>query len=139
MSTKMKTTKMKTTNMKLNDLATKLFEEYKLDGWRFHIGKMPKRLRDCAGICNNGYKFIQLSQFCVDNSDFDSSVDTLRHELAHAITNTMGHGKEWIEAAKVTGAKYENIGRVIYVGNKRQRFMNENEWLELLILNKKRK
>lgn len=87
---------MSTRRQKVKCLANKLLRAYKLDkeGWHFqyHRGRTPIWL----GLCQFQYKRIKLNPMFVDCSSMDRIIDTLLHEVAHALTrDCYNHGWHW--------------------------------------------
>lgn len=81
-------------------------------GWRFEFNNR----KSAFGLCWSRYKKIYLSKYLIDNSnaDIDFWVDTILHEIAHAIDfavrGTSNHDYRWKRIAVVVGAKPERCG-----------------------------
>jgi predicted SprT family Zn-dependent metalloprotease len=85
------------------DLAIRLIREYGLenDGWRF---KWMNRSRT-LGLCKYRSQEILLSASYVDLNDADHVEQTIRHEIAHALTPGAKHGPEWVGMAYHLGVR----------------------------------
>lgn len=85
-----------------------LLSEYNLDSsWRVSVSpNMWRRL----GTCNFDKKLIRLSESHVRRGSFDQVMDTIRHEVAHALArqrfgqSIKPHGPEWKAIARELGA-----------------------------------
>ncbi len=75
-----------------------------LSGWSLHLDNAYKR----AGACIPGKKRIQLSRHHIKLNTKDIIMDTLLHEIAHAIAwerhESIRHGAIWQSIAKALGA-----------------------------------
>jgi predicted SprT family Zn-dependent metalloprotease len=72
------------------------------DGWSFGFNNRKRAL----GICNYNKKRIELSRHTIEMNTDEEVIDTILHEVAHAIAgHEAGHGPKWKEAAKRLGAK----------------------------------
>lgn len=84
-------------------LAQLKMHEHGLHDWTFHWDKRVGRL----GCCLFRQKRISMSApLALANSD-EEAVDTLMHEIAHALVGKADHGPERREAAKKLGATPE--------------------------------
>jgi predicted SprT family Zn-dependent metalloprotease len=73
-------------------------------GWRFGFDQAKRRL----GCCNYSKKWIQLSMPLTKSNGYDQVLDTVLHEISHAIAgHKAGHGPVWKEIARKVGAKPE--------------------------------
>jgi len=76
---------------------------------RYHLSKewtirMNGRLLKTFGQCNHLTKVINLSKKLTINEIEDSVIDTILHEIAHALVGSgHGHGKVWINMALSIG------------------------------------
>lgn len=71
-------------------------------GWKFKFDSADKRF----GSCNYYYKQITISRTLTELNSEEEFLETLRHEIAHAIAGRMaGHGHDWKLACIMTGAK----------------------------------
>lgn len=107
------------------------FNKYNMNGWLFAITDFPEELKDNAGICHNEYKFIQLSNFTVKHSTIEECKNTILHEIAHSMTDTIGHGEDWIKKAELVGCVV-NEGHNIDCGDEEEKFMDKDEWVDIL-------
>lgn len=88
-------------------LAKSLFAEHTLCGWSFQIPKkMPRN--GCSGLCDYDLKVIFIRIEYVEHADWDFVVDTIKHEVAHAIAGFAAeHGPSWQRWAVKLGARPE--------------------------------
>jgi predicted SprT family Zn-dependent metalloprotease len=87
---------------KLVAIARELFERHGLisRGWRLRFRNYACRL----GSCSSRRQIIALSAFYVDNNDEKLVLDTLLHEIAHALVGPhQGHGPVWKAMARKLG------------------------------------
>lgn len=89
-----------------------MLNRFNLRHWGFKYSNTRRRL----GGCVLDEKYIELSKHYVILNDFENIDDTLRHEIAHALTleeyghryalkgGIPPHGKEWKKYCRVTGA-----------------------------------
>ncbi len=106
------------------NLARLLMDEHGLTEWTFKVNKSSSS----AAICKDEQRRIELSQYCLDESDDDEIRDSILHEIAHAllfmqcVEETKGdeelavhryyktmkpHGPEWQAMATSVGARPE--------------------------------
>ena len=82
-------------DMELSDaheIATSLISKHALTGWAFKFNRNKRRL----GVCKQDDKRIELSEHYVLRNDRAHVVDTILHEIAHAIVGTEhGHDDVW--------------------------------------------
>jgi hypothetical protein len=75
-------------------------------GWRFKWNR-GKRL---VGLCSYKDKTIQVSSLFVNNNEnVEEFIDTLLHEIAHALTPGEKHGHLWKVACRTIGANPSRI------------------------------
>jgi predicted SprT family Zn-dependent metalloprotease len=87
-------------------LTLELMEKWKLHGWHFAFNH---RARAC-GLCNYTKKTVELSGPYVDLNDESEVLDTIKHEIAHALSGAKaGHGRVWRNWAKLVGANAERL------------------------------
>lgn len=88
-----------------------LFEK----GWTFHLNSNKRRL----GVCRYNSKRIEISIFlCLFKTDKEV-MDTLKHELAHAIVGySAGHGPIWREKAIELGCSGNRCGEAFITKGK---------------------
>lgn len=85
--------------------ARSVMEEHNLisDGWSF---KISNRFKNTLGQCSYRRKLIQLARDHVKQDTYESILDTLKHEIAHALAGSFaGHGKQWQKIAMELGAR----------------------------------
>lgn len=72
----------------------------KLDGWKCKLNNR----RSSWGLCDYSRKTIYLSKYLVQYGTEDEILQTLLHELAHALTpEDRGHGADWLAVARRLG------------------------------------
>lgn len=90
--------------MEIDDVfafATRLLREYGLNDWHVKLGSGKKLL----GSCNYSNKTIKISKFHIMHSSKEDILDTVKHEVAHAVVGPgHGHGPIWKAAAIKIGA-----------------------------------
>ena len=90
--------------MKLKELveiAAKRMSEHGLVGWTFRLANAKRRL----GVCKHPQKRIEIAAYYARNNTAESVLDTLMHEIEHAIAGpAAGHGPEWKAVAARLGA-----------------------------------
>lgn len=72
-------------------------------GWRFEFDNAKAR----NGICKHSRKTICLSRYYVALNDISKVLNTILHEIAHALTPGAKHGPEWKAKAKQIGCTGE--------------------------------
>jgi predicted SprT family Zn-dependent metalloprotease len=73
-----------------------------LGGWRIEVSA---RLTASAGICYHQSKIIRIAEWLVLRAPKNEIVDTVRHEVAHALlSKDEGHGEPWRIMAQQVGA-----------------------------------
>jgi predicted SprT family Zn-dependent metalloprotease len=87
-----------------SSLAVDGLREHGLDGWTFRLDRARQR----AGACFYRARRISLSRHFIENNDESEVLDTIRHEVAHALAwehgRETGHGAAWKRWCTVTGA-----------------------------------
>lgn len=92
---------MNFTKESLTDLTRNLMDFHDLHDWKIRIGTA----KNMAGMCNFSRKQITMSLFLANARSRENTVDTILHEIAHALTpKDGGHGKEWKATASRIGA-----------------------------------
>jgi predicted SprT family Zn-dependent metalloprotease len=85
----------------LEDLAHQELLKHNLTGWTFAFVNTKRRL----GVCKYREKRIEIAEYYAANSPRETVVDTLLHEIAHAIVGPgVGHGPGWKLVAMRLGA-----------------------------------
>jgi predicted SprT family Zn-dependent metalloprotease len=81
-------------------LAYKLMRENGLIGWKFGLNKNKRRL----GVCRHRKRLIELSVDFVSMNTDEEIIDTIKHEIAHALVGPgHGHGPVWKAKARQLG------------------------------------
>ena len=76
-------------------------------GWTL---KYSKALT-CFGMAKYGPKVIVLSEPLANSSSIEDVMETLTHEVAHAICgHAEGHGPKWVNTHKAMGGRGERLG-----------------------------
>ena len=82
------------------EFAQELMAEYGLSGWRAELDRAVRRFGRCRYSC----KLITLSYDLVQLNDQTRVLDTILHEIAHALAGPKaGHGPEWRRIARAIG------------------------------------
>lgn len=81
-------------------LAESLLAEYGLADWRVEWDGQRER----AGRCNYRRRVVNLSSPLMTLWPWDEVDDTIRHEIAHALTPGAKHGPEWQAMCRRIGA-----------------------------------
>lgn len=90
---------------KILELGNKYRQMYGLRDWTM---KINNRLRNTAGRCMTGRRVIELSGAVMRQWEVADVIDTILHEIAHALTpKDKGHGAEWRAKCLEIGAKPE--------------------------------
>ncbi len=102
----------------LEELASNQLAKHGLNGWTFGWGTTRRRL----GVCKYRIKRIEISKFYAANNSREKVIDTLMHEIAHALAGPKAkHGPIWKAIAARLGARPEACDRdhdtVIQPGN----------------------
>ncbi len=91
--------------MELSELETIARDELKkhnLKGWTFGWAKTRRRL----GVCKYRAKRIEIAEYYARHNPRESVLDTLFHEIAHAVAGpSAGHGPVWKAVAIRLGAR----------------------------------
>lgn len=78
-----------------------LMDEYGLQNWTLKLWKMSR----AYGRTFYGRKLIKLSSSQINRRPYRHSLNTVLHEIAHALSPVRGHGYEWKEMARKVGAR----------------------------------
>lgn len=93
---------------KLTLRAAQELAEHNLPGWSFAFGESKRRL----GVCKYLVKRIEIARYYATHSAEDHVLDTLFHEIAHALAGPKaGHGPVWQAIAIRLGAKPQACDR----------------------------
>jgi predicted SprT family Zn-dependent metalloprotease len=85
----------------LTETAARLLAEHRLAGWTFGLSDAKRRL----GVCKYRKKRIEIGEYYARNNPDDAVLDTLLHEVAHALAGPeAGHGPAWQAVAARIGA-----------------------------------
>jgi predicted SprT family Zn-dependent metalloprotease len=85
----------------LETIASREMTKYELHGWTFGLANTKRRL----GVCKYRKKRIEIAEYYAQNSPQESVLDTLLHEIAHALAGPKaGHGPAWKAIAVRIGA-----------------------------------
>jgi predicted SprT family Zn-dependent metalloprotease len=86
---------------RLAEVAAGRMAEHKLSGWTFALSGAKRRL----GVCKYREKRIEIGAFYALHNSEDAVLDTLLHEIAHALAGPeAGHGPAWRAIAARIGA-----------------------------------
>ena len=84
----------------IEQMGRKLLADHGLHNWKFGFDLAKRR----AGLCNYGAKTITLSVTYCLKADEDDIIDTILHEIAHALAGFKAkHGPKWKKIAKSIG------------------------------------
>jgi predicted SprT family Zn-dependent metalloprotease len=78
--------------------AGRLFERHGLSGWRLEVSA---RLKRTLGLCDYRRRSIRVNAFYAENNPEGVVLNTLRHEVAHALTPGHGHDRTWVAAVRL--------------------------------------
>jgi predicted SprT family Zn-dependent metalloprotease len=97
----------------LEAIARRELARHGLHGWTFDLSNAKRRL----GVCNYRRKRIEVAEYYARNSPPETVLDTLLHEIAHAIAGPAAkHGSQWKAVAVRLGAtprSCETAGQVV--------------------------
>jgi len=86
---------------KLEQAVSEQLARYSLTGWTFGLADTKRRL----GVCKHRSKRIEISKYYAIHNSEESVLDTLLHEIAHAVAGPeAGHGPIWKAVAARIGA-----------------------------------
>jgi predicted SprT family Zn-dependent metalloprotease len=93
---------------RIQELAAKLIRAHGLSGWKFAYNRRKRAM----GYCCYSLRSIELSIHFVVHNDMDAIVDTLLHEIAHALVGSdHGHDKVWKAKCRQVGATPQRLGQ----------------------------
>ena len=85
----------------LETIAAQELKEHGLHAWTFGLADTGRRL----GVCKYRTRRIEVAEYYARNSPPETVLDTLRHEIAHAIAGSAAkHGPKWKAVAVRLGA-----------------------------------
>ncbi len=85
----------------LEEIAAREFKKHDLRGWTFGLASTRRQL----GVCKYRTKRIEIAEYYARNSPPEMVLDTLMHEIAHAIAGPAAkHGPAWKAVAVRLGA-----------------------------------
>lgn len=86
-------------------VATRLLHDHGLAqaGWRFRFDHARRRF----GSCRFHDRTVTLSRHLAAANDERQVLDTILHEIAHALVGKPGHGEAWKRTALAVGARPE--------------------------------
>lgn len=79
-------------------------------GWSFDFDSAERRM----GVCKHGPKHISISRHYTEHADEAQVVNTILHEVAHALTPGAKHGPVWKAMASRLGATPKACGKNPY-------------------------
>lgn len=87
--------------LKAHQAATELLIEHGLadQGWYFQWDNARTRF----GLCNTLYRRIQLSRPLTQHREEEAVMQTILHEVAHALTPGHNHDRAWLAKARSLG------------------------------------
>jgi len=89
----------------LEAIVAQEFRKNGLHGWSFGLARTRRRL----GVCKYRAKRIEIAEYYARHSPEETVLDTLRHEIAHALAGpAAGHGPKWKAVAVRLGATPES-------------------------------
>jgi len=97
-------------NIAKEELRVLSYKYSKLDSWTIKTDRAKRR----AGSCRASERFITLSEYHIEHNEKEIVLDTILHEIAHAICyeyyRDISHGKNWKKIAKEIGATPRSKG-----------------------------
>jgi predicted SprT family Zn-dependent metalloprotease len=85
-------------------VAQQLMDIHGLRGWRFKFDNAKRRF----GCCNYRTQTISLSRYVTELNSRDDVIDTVLHDVAHALAGrSAGHGPAWKVRAETIGCRAE--------------------------------
>jgi len=85
------------------EFTTQIIKEHGLNvlGWHFHLSHGKTRL----GYCHYQLRRISISKYLIELGKDEEVIDTILHEIAHALTPGCKHNWTWQQVARQLGAK----------------------------------
>jgi predicted SprT family Zn-dependent metalloprotease len=91
-------------------LARRTMDEHGLYDWNFRFDNAIARF----GLCSFTKKTISLSRKLTELNPEDEVLDTILHEVAHALAgNKAGHGPEWRRVARSIGCNANRVHEAV--------------------------
>jgi predicted SprT family Zn-dependent metalloprotease len=85
----------------LREVARQKMAESGLHGWTFALSQAKRRL----GVCKHRARRIEIGEYYARHNPAETVLDTLLHEIAHALAGPgAGHGPQWRAIAVRLGA-----------------------------------
>lgn len=101
----------------LHEIFNALIAKWNLHDWRLEVVPSKSMPNRAAGVCYYSSKLIRMSDEYVAGGIWESVMDTLRHEVAHALSGIgAGHGPVWRRWARIVGANPKASRCVTEVG-----------------------
>jgi hypothetical protein len=90
------------------EITNTLLDFYGLTGWRCVVNK---RLTSSLGQCCYSRRIIQIgyNYLMYEDTDFKEVLNTIKHEIAHALCPKQKHNNVWKECAKRIGSDGETL------------------------------
>lgn len=89
-------------------IAKELLAKHGLQGWTFKWDRAKRRF----GLCSYKRKTIQLSSVLAKEVSLEESIDTILHEIAHALVgHAHGHDATWKRKCIEIGCRPERCGK----------------------------
>ena len=94
--------------MAITEIINMLLDLYGLSGARWKA-VINNRLTRCLGRCHYGRKRIEIGRPYLKYklTDFKQVLNTIKHEIAHALMPGYGHSRMWKEMARLIGSDGE--------------------------------
>ncbi|QKO02473.1 SprT-like protease [Mycobacterium phage DroogsArmy] len=80
-------------------ITTNLLRQHGLKGWLVQFDNAKRR----AGQCNYRLRVISLSKHLMARRSYRDTMNTITHEIAHALTPGQGHGYRWVRQHQALG------------------------------------
>jgi predicted SprT family Zn-dependent metalloprotease len=94
--------------LRVRQLAQELLLRHGLADWTFAFNRRKRSL----GFCRYATRTIELSIYLVEHNGADEILDTLLHEIAHALVGPgHGHGPAWKRKCREIGARPVRCGQ----------------------------
>lgn len=92
---------------KYENIVSKLFTEHGLSDWKFVWNNRTSNRT--WGICKYAPKEIHINKKYALHAPQEDVIDTIIHEVAHALTRGDGHGERWKAKCRELGCKDEQF------------------------------